>query len=268
MNNRNSMIIAILALLIGIGGISFGIKSGADSKSWEDKYAKLEERLNASSGADEGEFDIPANTSIDDDTMIAGLLEQIETLQQKLTQSQTLATTRSGRRGAGADMGGRPAMPEGMDMTAMAGGMDRADMQERMQQQNADRIDALSNWDTSGMTADQLANHNALVDALAAMNADDPQASMFNMFADENVREMIATEREAVMSQLETMSDDERAAAMGEIGQMLMMGGRGNRGGGAGGFGGGAGGFAPGGFGGAGGAGGFGGAPGGGGGAF
>ncbi|MBN2685336.1 MAG: hypothetical protein JXR40_08655 [Pontiellaceae bacterium] len=259
MNNRNSMIIAILALLVGIGGITFGIKSKAENNSLQKKYDELKSQLTSGSDVDETDFNIPTRVASNDSDMTAELLQQIDDLKRQLEQSQTLAT-RGGRRGAaGADMGGMPAMPEGFDATAMQEQMAERREQQRVQQQ--ERIDMLSNWSmVSGMSPEEQANHDALVSALAAMqNMDgtqDPQAMRDAMG---NMREMVEMERNAVLNQLEGMSDDERTEAMSEIGEILgglggMMGGRGNRGGGAGGFGGapgGAGGF--GGFGGAGG---------------
>jgi len=137
------MIIAILALLIGIGGISFGIKSKADSKKWEDKFVSLEEKMNDNTGFEEV-ISIPTpSNSTDYDTMIAGYIQQIDELKQQLAQGggQALAT-RGGRRGGA-----------GMDMAAGQGGPGGGFQmpQEMLDQYDTDKNGELSETERAAM---------------------------------------------------------------------------------------------------------------------
>ena len=215
MNKKTTTIIA-LSLVVAGGGIAFGVST---NKKAAQKIADLEMQL-----AEQPDLLSQLNITPEplaplggagvDSNLLAKLQEQLLALEKENEELRQQQEARSARRtNSQQSRTDRMAQLKEEDPERYAEIQQRrTEMQDRMRNTQYNRISTLAEVDTSNMTPEQLANHNALIeklseiyDATAQFDPENPpdretmQAAMSTM---REVGDMMETERSTILTQL------------------------------------------------------------------
>ena len=218
MDKKIPMIIAVLGVIAAAGGISFGIKANTSKKEALQQIQDLQAEMNRKprKSVNERPEEAPL-VSLKDVSGIEDVEELKALLAERDAELARLREMMEGRRNGGDRQSFQDRMaqlkeedPERYEEMMQR----REEFQERMRYDQASRMAAFMDMDTSNMTEEELANHNALLEKLAQIWDQTAETDMMEAMSNpESRREMFTTMRE-----VGEMMDAERTVMFKQLG--------------------------------------------------
>ncbi len=220
MNKKISATFLATSLVVAAGGITAGIKANNEKLVLQKEMDALREKINAQQGApkapvEETPLVAMQDISQTDTNDVATLLEELSLRNAELERLRAqLEESRNNRRQPGQFWQDRMAQMKEEDPEGYAEMVQRrTEFQERMRDDQFQRISKLSEVDTSNMTTEELANHTALIEKLSSMWEMTGEFDPENPPNREAMREIFGSMRE-----IGQMMDQERTVMFKQLG--------------------------------------------------
>ena len=226
MHKRVLVLITMASLIAAAGGISFGIKATSAQKAAQNEAQALRNQLD-----DQKTSPSPTNTAplvaikelasmgTND---VASLQEQIAARDAELARLRAELENRSNTGQPRQSFQERMAQLKEEDPERYAEMIQRrTERQQQMRYDQANRLATVVNMDTSGMTEEELANHNALVEKLSAIWEQTGTFDPENPPDRETMRDLFGSMRE-----IGEMMDQERSVIFRQLGNEVGLSGQ------------------------------------------
>jgi len=221
MNKQASLIIAFAALAVAAGGISASVRANKEKALVQKKMDALLDKLNEQTVAPEPdpEQDAPLTAFQETEEIytnkVASLLEELAAndaeIQRLRSELEALQNNPRPSRESFRDRMERMKEEDPERYAEMI--QRRTEFQERIRDDQFNRLTALADVDTSHMTPEELANHTALLDKLSTMWEQTGEFDPENPPDREQMREIFGSMRE-----IGDMMDQERTFMFRQLG--------------------------------------------------